>query len=398
MEEQFDSLESALEALKKGELILVVDSAERENEGDLVLAAEKANPESLNFMIKEGRGLMCLPITQEKARQLSLKPMAKNSDKYSTPFTVSVDAANAHTGVSVHDRLETIKTIVSGTSRPTDLVRPGHLFPLVARKAGVLQRAGHTEATIDILRIAGMSQAGVICEIMNDDGSMARLSDLLKFREKHGLRMISISQIIMHRMSNEKVIDRIASPELPTKFGNFVAVGYRSRANNEEYIAMVKGSGSGKKDVLVRVHSGCLTGDVFHSMRCDCNEQLQSSLAMINAEGAGVLLYVPHHEGRGIGLLNKLRAYELQEMGLDTVDANKELGFPADTRDFGIPALILKDLGLSTIRLMTNNPEKISALESYGLKVSEIVPIKVEPNAFNEKYLSTKKRKLGHFL
>ena len=398
MKEQFDSMEAAIAALRNGELLIVVDEADRENEGDLIIAAEKASPEKINFMIKEGRGLMCLPITQEKARQLKLNPMAKNTDKYSTPFTVSIDSAKADTGVSVCDRLETINAIVSDSSTPTDFVRPGHMFPLVSRKGGVLQRAGHTEATVDLFKIAGMKPVGVICEIMNDDGSMARLPDLVKFKEKHSIRMISIAQIIRHRLKNETIIERVASPQLPTKFGTFSAIGYRAKPNNEEYLAIVKGEVSGKKNVLVRVHSGCVTGDVFHSMRCDCNEQLHSSLEMIEKEGKGVLLYISGHEGRGIGLLNKLKAYELQEKGLDTVQANIELGFPNDARDYGVPAMILANLGLTNIRLITNNPEKISALEAYGLKVSEIVPIKIKPNSFNEKYLFTKKRKLGHLL
>jgi len=398
MKEQFDSIESAINALRNGELLVVVDEADRENEGDLVIAAEKATPEKINFMIKEGRGLMCLPVTPEKARQLRLNPMARNTDKYSTPFTVSIDSVNADTGVSVCDRLETIKAVASDSSTAADFARPGHMFPLVARKEGVLQRPGHTEATIDLLKIAGMKPVGVICEIMNDDGSMARLPDLVKFREKHNLKMISIEQIIQHRLKKETIIERVASPQLPTKFGTFTAVGYRAKPNNEEFLAIVKGKIAGKKNVLVRVHSGCVTGDVFHSMRCDCNEQLHSSLEMIEREGEGVLLYVSGHEGRGIGLLNKLKAYELQEKGLDTVQANIHLGLPNDARDYGIPAMILCDLGLTSIRLITNNPEKISALEAYGLKVSEIVSIKVKPNAFNEKYLFTKKRKLGHLL
>jgi len=342
--------------------------------------------------------LMCIPITEGKAAQLGLRKMIENTDRFETPFTVSVDAKTASTGVSVKDRLKTINAIVSDSTVPEELVKPGHLFPLVSKKGGVLHRAGHTEGAIDLMKIAVLKPVAVIAEIMNDDGSMARLPDLLKFREKHGLMIVALKDLIRYRLKEESLIERVAATSIPTEFGAFEAVGFKDKVYGEEYIALVKGKVSGEKNVLVRVHSGCLTGDVFHSHRCDCNAQLHESLRVIEREGKGALLYIMHHEGRGIGLLNKLKAYELQDKGLDTVEANLKLGFKMDERDYGIGAQILRELGLTSIRLLTNNPKKLSALKGYGLEVTEMVPIKTTPTTFNKSYLLTKKQKMGHLL
>ena len=393
---KFDSVEAAAKALKKGEMIILVDDESRENEGDLAIAAEKATAEKLNFMAKEARGLICVPITAEKAAQLDLPRMTYSRDKYETPFTVSVDAAKTGTGISIRDRLLTVKTILSGSSKPESLHRPGHVFPLVARDGGVLERAGHTEGAIDLLTLAKMNPVAVICEIMNDDGSMARLPELKKFAEKHSLKIVSIKDLIRHRLRQGLQVKRVAKVSLPTEFGTFDAYGYIDLVHGREYVALVKGKISGKKNVLARVHSQCLTGDVFHSKKCDCGRQLENALKKINNAGLGVVLYIPHHEGRGIGLLNKLRAYELQEKGKDTVDANLALGFEMDKRDFGIGAQILRDLGLSTIRLMTNNPKKLKGLQGFGLEIVEQLPLKVRANPYNKAYLETKKIKMGH--
>ena len=398
METKFNSIEEASRELKSGKLVVLVDDEHRENEGDLVLAAELASEEKINFIIKEARGLMCIPITEGKAAQLGLRKMIENTDRFETPFTVSVDAKTASTGVSVKDRLKTINAIVSDSTVPEELVKPGHLFPLVSKKGGVLHRAGHTEGAIDLMKIAGLKPVAVIAEIMNDDGSMARLPDLLKFREKHGLMIVALKDLIRYRLKEESLIERVAATSIPTEFGAFEAVGFKDKVYGEEYIALVKGKVSGEKNVLVRVHSGCLTGDVFHSHRCDCNAQLHESLRVIEREGKGALLYIMHHEGRGIGLLNKLKAYELQDKGLDTVEANLKLGFKMDERDYGIGAQILRELGLTSIRLLTNNPKKLSALKGYGLEVTEMVPIKTTPTTFNKSYLLTKKQKMGHLL
>ncbi len=395
---KFDSVESAIKSLRKGEMIVLVDDEGRENEGDLVMAAGKATIEKLNFMSREGRGLICVPITMDKALQLDLHRMTPQKDKYDTPFTVSVDAAKGGTGISLHDRLLTIKTILSDKSSPQSLSRPGHVFPLVSREGGVLHRAGHTEGTIDLLELAGMKPVGVICEIMNDDGSMARMPELKKFVEKHSLKIATLKDIIKYRLKNGLRVKRVAKTNLPTAFGNFTAHGYLDLLDNHEYIALVKGKVHGKKNVLVRVHSACLTGDVFHSKKCDCNQQLHEALKKIDKEGRGVLLYIPHHEGRGIGLLNKLKAYELQEKGRDTVDANLALGFETDKRDYGTGAQILRDLGLSTIRVLTNNPKKLASLEGFGLKIVSQVPIRPKANRHNRAYLETKKLKMGHSL
>ncbi|HZX19921.1 MAG TPA: bifunctional 3,4-dihydroxy-2-butanone-4-phosphate synthase/GTP cyclohydrolase II [archaeon] len=395
---KFNSIEEAADSLRKGDLIVLVDDEQRENEGDLVLAGEKATIEKINFMVKEARGLVCVPITQKKAVQLQLPKMAFSVDKFDTPFTVSVDAADGGTGISVSDRLRTINTILDDSSKPESLHRPGHVFPLVAREGGVLHRAGHTEGTTDLLEIAGLKQVGVICEILNDDGSMARLPQLIEFAEKHSLKIVAIKDLIEYKLKNGLQVRKIAEPTLPTEFGEFKAVGYLDLVNNTEFVALVKGDVRGKENVLVRVHSGCLTGDVFHSKKCDCNEQLHAALKIIEKEGLGVLLYIPHHEGRGIGLLNKLKAYELQEQGKDTIEANTALGFPEDKRDYGTGAQILRDLGLTSIRILTNNPKKLKALQGFGLRITEQVPIKSLPNRFNKKYLDTKRSKMGHSL
>jgi len=398
MDFKFDSMELAAKALKNGELVVVVDDENRENEGDLVLAAEKATIEKLNFMAKEARGLICVPIPHEKAVQLDLPKMTTQKDKFDTSFTVSVDSAETTTGISIKDRLLTIKTILNDSSKPESLARPGHVFPLISREGGVLQRAGHTEAAIDLLNIAGLKPVAVICEIMNDDGSMARLPELKEFAKKYSLRLITLKDLIKYRLKNGLQVKRVATTNLPTQFGYFTAHGYMDLIEGREYICLVKGKVEGKKNVLVRVHSACLTGDVFHSKRCDCNQQLDAALMKINKEGVGVLLYIPHHEGRGIGLLNKLKAYELQDKGKDTVEANLSLGFEMDKRDFGTGAQILSDLKLSSIRILTNNPKKLKGLQGFGLKITEQIPLKVLENEHNKKYLETKKAKLGHYL
>lgn len=395
---KFDSVVSASKALSRGEMVVLVDDEKRENEGDLVLAAQKASGKKLNFMVREGRGLICVPITKDKAKQLDLPKMTSRKDRFDTPFTVSVDAAKGGTGISVKDRLLTIKTILDENSGPDSLQRPGHVFPLVAREGGVLHRAGHTEGAVDLLKIAGLAPVGVICEIMNDDGSMARLPQLQKFAKKHTLKIVCLKDVIRHRLRQGLLVQKVAQTRLPTQFGEFTVFGYLDRLEGNEYVALVKGRVRGAKNILVRVHSACLTGDVFHSLRCDCNEQLQASLRKIENEGRGVLLYIPHHEGRGIGILNKLRAYELQENGKDTVQANAALGLAVDRREYGTGARILRDLGLTTIRVLTNNPKKLKGLDGFGLKITEQVPIRATPNRHNLKYLLTKKEKMGHAL
>jgi 3,4-dihydroxy 2-butanone 4-phosphate synthase / GTP cyclohydrolase II len=398
-ESPFATIEEALEEIRRGRMIVVCDGADRENEGDLVMAAQFATPEAVNFMAKEARGLICLALTPDRCEQLGLRLMAaKNEAPLQTAFTVTVEAAEGvSTGISAHDRAHTIQVAIDPNSGPRDIVVPGHLFPLKAKQGGVLERTGHTEASVDLARLAGLTPAGVICEVMNDDGSMARVPDLVPYCERHDLKMITVADLIAYRRRTEKLVERVVSTTLPTAFGDFAAVGYRSLIDDKHHVAMVKGEVSGASDVLVRVHSECLTGDVFHSLRCDCGEQLVAALAMIEREGQGVLLYLSQ-EGRGIGLLNKLRAYKLQEEGLDTVDANLKLGLPADLRDYGIGAQILGDLGLSSIRILTNNPKKIVGLEGYGLSVSEQVPIEAVPNAHNDSYLRAKKDRLGHTL
>jgi 3,4-dihydroxy 2-butanone 4-phosphate synthase/GTP cyclohydrolase II len=396
-ESAFATIEEAIEEIRGGRMIVVCDDADRENEGDLVMAAQFATPEAINFMAMHGRGLICLTLTPERCEQLGLRLMsAKNEAPHQTAFTVSVDARESiTTGISAEDRAHTIQVAIDPHSAPGDLVVPGHIFPLKAKEGGVLERTGHTEASIDLARLAGLIPAGVICEITNEDGTMARIPDLVPYAERHGLKMITVAELIAYRRRTEKLVERIVATKLPTAFGEFTAVGYRSLVDDKHHVAMVKGDVEGAEDVLVRVHSECLTGDVFHSLRCDCGEQLASALAAIEQEGRGVLLYLSQ-EGRGIGLLNKLRAYRLQEDGLDTVEANLKLGLPADLRDYGIGAQILRDLGLTSIRILTNNPKKIIGLEGYGLSVTEQVPIQAVPNPHNEEYLRTKRDRLGH--
>jgi 3,4-dihydroxy 2-butanone 4-phosphate synthase / GTP cyclohydrolase II len=395
----FATIEEAIEDIRQGKMVVVVDDPDRENEGDLTIAAQFATPEAINFMAKEGRGLICLAMTPERCEELGLDLMAaKNESSFRTAFTVSVEAREGvTTGISAHDRARTVQVAIDPKSRPHDLVQPGHIFPLRAKKGGVLERTGQTEAGVDLARLAGVIPAAVICEVMNDDGTMARVPDLVGYCEHHGLKMVTVADLIAYRRRHDRLVERVVATAMPTAFGEFRAVGYRSLVDNKHHVAMVKGEVSGEEDVLVRVHSECLTGDVFHSLRCDCGEQLESALAMIEREGKGVLLYLSQ-EGRGIGLLNKLRAYKLQEEGLDTVDANLRLGLPADLRDYGIGAQILTDLGLSSIRILTNNPKKIIGLEGYGLSVSDQIPIQSVPNPHNEAYLRAKRDRMGHAL
>ena len=395
----FDTIEQALEDIRSGRMVVVADDEDRENEGDLVMAAQFVTPEAINFMAKEGRGLICLAITPQRCDQLGLSLMtAKNEAPLETAFTVSIEAAEGvTTGISAADRSQTIQVAIDPDSSPRDIVVPGHVFPLKAKEGGVLERSGHTEASVDLARLAGLNPSGVICEVMNEDGTMARIDDLIGYAARHDLKMITIADLIAYRRENEKLVERVVSTALPTSFGDFRAVGYRSLVDEKHHVAMVKGEVDTGEPVLVRVHSECLTGDVFHSMRCDCGEQLAAALAMIEEEGRGVLLYLSQ-EGRGIGLLNKLRAYKLQEEGLDTVDANLKLGLPADLRDYGIGAQILRDLGLRDIRILTNNPKKIIGLEGHGLRVTEQIRIEAPPNLHNEAYLQTKRDRMGHIL
>jgi 3,4-dihydroxy 2-butanone 4-phosphate synthase/GTP cyclohydrolase II len=395
----FATIEEAIEDIRRGRMVVVCDDENRENEGDLTLAAQFATPEAINFMAKEGRGLICLSLTPERCDELGLNLMAaKNEAPLQTAFTVSVEAREGvTTGISAADRAHTVQVAIDPSSTPESLVQPGHVFPLKAKDGGVLERAGQTEAAVDLARLAGLIPAGVICEIMNDDGTMARVPDLVPYCERHGLKMITVADLIAYRRRTEQLVERVVATKLPTAFGEFNAVGYRSLLDDKHHVAMVKGEVAGAEDVLVRVHSECLTGDVFHSLRCDCGEQLEAAMAMIEREGTGVLLYLSQ-EGRGIGLLNKLRAYRLQEDGLDTVDANLRLGLPADLRDYGIGAQILVDLGLTSIRILTNNPKKIHGLEGYGLSVTEQLPIQSVPNPHNEDYLRAKRDKMGHVL
>jgi 3,4-dihydroxy 2-butanone 4-phosphate synthase / GTP cyclohydrolase II len=395
----FSSIEEAIEDIRRGKMVVVCDDESRENEGDLTLAAQFATPQAINFMAKHGRGLICLALTDERCNELGLDLMAaKNEAPFQTAFTVSVEAREGvTTGISAADRAHTVQVAIDPHSTPDDLVQPGHVFPLKAKDGGVLERTGQTEAAVDLTRLAGLIPAGVICEIMNEDGTMARVPDLAEYCRGHDLKMITVADLIAYRRRTEKLVERIVATKLPTAFGEFNAVGYRSLIDDKHHVAMVKGEVAGAEDVLVRVHSECLTGDVFHSLRCDCGEQLEAALANIEREGRGVLLYLSQ-EGRGIGLLNKLRAYKLQEEGLDTVDANLKLGLPADLRDYGIGAQILVDLGLSSIRILTNNPKKIHGLEGYGLSVTDQVPIETVPNAHNESYLRAKRERLGHGL
>ena len=396
---QFATIEEAIEDIRQGKFVVVVDAADRENEGDLTIAAQFATPEAVNFMATHGRGLICLCLTEQRCDDLGLKPMAEvNETPHGTAFTVSIEAREGiSTGISAHDRSRTIQVAIDPSRGPQDLVQPGHVFPLRARPGGVLERAGQTEAAVDLARLAGLNAAGVVCEGMNPDGTMARVPDLITYCERHGLKLVTVADLIVYRRRTEKLVERMTSVRLPTAYGEFTAVAFREVNTRRHHVALVRGEVEGAEDVLVRVHSECLTGDVFHSLRCDCGEQLEHALRRIAAEERGVLLYMAQ-EGRGIGLLNKLKAYELQETGLDTVEANLALGFPDDAREWGIGNQILADLGLTTIRILTNNPRKLTGLEGYGLRVVEQVPIETEPNAENLRYLAAKRDKLGHRL
>ncbi len=395
----FATIEAAIEDIRAGRMVVGVDDEDRENEGDLTIAAQFATPEAINFMATHARGLICLCLTEERADELGLRPMTDNNEApLGTAFTVSVEAREGvTTGISAADRSRTIQVAISPSSSPHDLVQPGHVFPLRAKPGGVLERIGQTEAAVDLARLAGLNPSGVVCEIMNDDGTMARVTDLVPYCDRHDLKMVTVADLVEYRRRHEKLVERGASVRLPTEYGEFEAIAFREKLTGKAHVALVKGDVDGAENVLVRVHSECLTGDVFHSLRCDCGEQLEQALAQIEAEGRGVLLYMAQ-EGRGIGLLNKLRAYELQEQGMDTVEANLELGFPADARDYGIGNQILADLGLSTLRILTNNPKKLTGIDGFGLTVVEQVPIEVPPNAENNRYLSAKRDKLGHRL
>ncbi|MBC7329088.1 bifunctional 3,4-dihydroxy-2-butanone-4-phosphate synthase/GTP cyclohydrolase II [bacterium] len=398
-EEVIISAEKAIEEIKEGRMLIVVDDEHRENEGDLVIAAEKVTPEHIAFMASYGRGLICVPITEERAKELDLPLMTtENTEAHRTAFTISVDAKKGTTtGISAQDRATTIKALIDPTTKPSDLARPGHIFPIIAKKGGVLVRAGHTEAAVDLATLAGLYPAGVICEILNDDGTCARLPQLIEFAKKWGLHIVTINSLIEYRRKKEKLVFRAAETTLPTRFGIFRAIAYQSLVDDKPYLALVMGEIDPEEPTLVRVHSSCTTGDVFHSLRCDCGDQLERALQIISEEGKGVILYI-QQEGRGIGLVNKIKAYQLQDSGLDTVEANQALGFPPDLRDYGIGAQILLDLGLKKIRLMTNNPKKIVGISAYGLEIVERVPLTTPMREENKDYILTKVNKMGHLL
>jgi 3,4-dihydroxy 2-butanone 4-phosphate synthase/GTP cyclohydrolase II len=395
----FAGIEEAIEAIRAGKMVIVVDDADRENEGDLTIAAEKVTPETINFMARHGRGLICLSMTPERLDELEIPLMvSQNSAQFGTAFCVSIEAkGRTSTGISAADRAATVLAAIDPATRPSDLARPGHMFPLRSRPGGVMVRAGQTEAAVDLARIAGLYPAGVICEVMNEDGTMARVPELAKFARKHGLLLITIADLIKYRIRTESLVRRVASAKMPTDFGDFHIHAFENLLDHQTHVALVRGDIGDGKDVLVRVHSQCLTGDVLHSMRCDCGEQLDLAMQRIAAEGRGVLLYL-HQEGRGIGLANKIRAYELQDEGFDTVEANERLGFKADQRDYGVGVQMLRELGVRSMRLLSNNPRKLVGIEGYGLSVTEWLPIEIPPSESTRRYLKTKKDKLGHKL